>query len=50
MTYAEIDENGICFAELYTTGEIDSPTMIQTTEFGGHLGLHWTGTAWEPAP
>lgn len=44
--YAEIDENGICFAELQTSGTCDKPTMI-LVDGVGYLGRRWTGTAWE---
>ena len=47
--YAEINESGICFAELETSGTANSSTMIATDGFG-HLGKKWDGSAWEDIP
>ncbi len=44
--YAEIDQNGVCFAELETSTTIDKPTMIPSDGFG-KLGKKWNGSTWE---
>lgn len=43
--YAQIDINGLCFAELETSKELVANNMIAITGFG-HLGLTWNGVSW----
>lgn len=47
--YAEIDRNGVCFAELETDSVITKPTMIVTDGFG-KLNKQWTGAEWVNVP
>lgn len=47
--YAQINQDGVCIAELQTTGEIDAPHMIPVTG-EGYLGKYWNGTAFEDVP
>ena len=47
--YAEVNQEGICFAELETSGTADSATMIATNGFG-HIGEKWNGSTWVDVP
>lgn len=50
MWYAEIDENGKCFA-LSDMAENDIPTLIKLDEYQDVLGWTWDGESWiEPEP
>lgn len=52
MWYAEIDENGKCFA-LSDMAENDIPTLIKLDEYRDVLGWTWDGENWiapEPEP
>lgn len=50
MWYAEIDENGKCFA-LSDMAENDIPTLIKLDEYQNVLGWTWDGQSWiEPEP
>lgn len=50
MYYAQIDENGICFAVTQTAGHIDQADMIEIETFDeGLLGMKRVGASWEPA-
>lgn len=49
--YAQIDENGICFAVTETAGQIDQPDMIEIETFDeGLLGMKRVGDTWETVP
>lgn len=45
--YAEINQAGVCFAQLETSGEIDAPHMVPIAPGDNRLGQKWTGEAWE---
>lgn len=52
MWYAEIDENGRCFALSYMS-ENDIPTLIKLDKYQDVLGWTWNGETWvapEPQP
>ena len=50
MLYAEIDENGKCFALSYMA-ENDIQTLIKLEEYHDVLGWTWNGENWiEPEP
>lgn len=44
--YAEIDQEGVCFAELETGGTFNKPTMIVTDGFG-KVGKKYVNGVWE---
>lgn len=44
--YAEIDQDGVCFAELETSGNINKSTMIVTDGFG-KIGKKYVNGVWE---
>lgn len=49
MYYAQIDENGICFAVTETAGQIEQADMIEIETFDeGLLGMKRVDDAWEP--
>jgi hypothetical protein len=49
--YAQIDENGICFAVTQTAREIDQADMIPIDYLDeSKLGMMRVGDAWEAVP
>lgn len=51
MIYAQIDENGRCYAESVVLGPIEQDDLIEIPEAdGSYLGRIWDGSAWQDAP
>lgn len=51
--YAQINAQGICFAETHSDVEMTGADLIDVTGQSSRLGMHWTGESWEdvtPAP
>jgi hypothetical protein len=49
--YAQIDEQGICFAVTQTAGQIEQADMIPIESLDEtRLGMKRVGDTWEPVP
>jgi hypothetical protein len=48
--FAQVNASGVCVAMLETSGEIDSPDMLEIQPGAAKLGQQWTGTAWVDVP
>lgn len=46
MRYAQIDENGLCFAESTLASAVDDPTLIEIAEGVQVIGKRWDGSVW----
>ena len=47
--YAQIDEGGLCVAELQTASVIEAAHMI-AVDGPGYIGRTWSGSAFDPLP
>lgn len=51
MYYAQVDEQGICFAVTQTAGHIEQADMIPIESLDEtRLGMKRMGASWEPVP